>query len=70
VCVGLYGLDADQRKCAACVPERAGDCGHQRPPTGNPDGLRPGDAQVTPCLKRPPKQEVTLTWPWNPLEDQ
>jgi hypothetical protein len=24
VCVGLYGLDADRQKCAACVPERAG----------------------------------------------
>jgi hypothetical protein len=32
------------------VPERAENCGHQRSPTGNPNDLQPGHAQVDPRL--------------------
>ena len=42
--VDHYGSDADQRRRATSVPERAGNYGHQRSPMGNPDGLRPGNA--------------------------
>ena len=40
------------------VPERAENCGRQRSPTGNPNGVRSGHTQVDPCAKRTSKQRV------------
>ena len=40
------------------VPERAGTYGYQRSPTGIAQGLRSGQTQVDPCLKRTSKQPV------------
>jgi hypothetical protein len=51
-----YGYD---RATSVSVPERAGTCGHERSPAGNPNDLRPGHAQVDPpCVKRPSKQPI------------
>ena len=42
---GGYGIDTRR---ATHVPERTGNCGHQRSPTGIGNGLRSGHVQVDP----------------------
>lgn len=67
VCVGLYGLGG---RSAEVCHMRARTGGNLRSPAVTRTACNLATRRLTLCLERPPKQYVTLTWPWNPLEDQ
>ncbi len=45
---GVTGICRNVHTCATSVPERTENCGRQRSPKGNPNGVRSVHAQVDP----------------------